>query len=172
MAGKIVVFTGDGKGKTTSAIGRALTAAGNGQKVYIAQFIKAGDSNERKALDRLADLITAESFGLGGFFGRRNPTPEDIQAARDGLEKVACVIASGDYAVMILDEANVAIKYNLFSAQDLLNILDTQADQLEMIITGRYADEKIIERADLVFEFNALKHYYNDGISARAGIEK
>lgn len=171
MKGKITVITGDGKGKTTSALGIALKAAGRGQKVYFAQFIKSGDSSEIKALKKLSDLITVEQFGLGGFFGRK-PTPEDIQAARKGLEKVATVISSGDYEVVILDEANVAIKYRLFSDQELLDIITLKSENLDVIITGRDAAHKIIEKADQVSEFKALKHYYKKGVKARVGIDK
>jgi cob(I)alamin adenosyltransferase len=171
MNGRIMVLTGDGKGKTTSALGMALKAAGSGQRVYIAQFIKAGDSSENKALKQLSELITVEQFGLGGFFGR-NPTPRDIQAARNGLEKVATVMSSGDYPVIILDEANVAIKYKLFSAQELLNIIALKPENLAVIITGRAAAHDIIEKADQVFEFKAIKHYYEKGVKARVGIDK
>jgi cob(I)alamin adenosyltransferase len=171
MKGKIIVLTGDGKGKTTSALGMALRAAGSGQRVYIAQFIKAGDYSEIKALKKLSDLIAVEQFGLGGLFGR-NPTPEDIQAARNGLEKVATVMSSGDYPVIILDEANVAIKYKLFSEQELLNIIAIKPQNLAVIITGRDADPKIIESADQAIEFKAVKHYYENGVNARVGIDK
>ena len=171
MQGKIIVLTGDGKGKTTSALGMALKAAGRGQKVYIAQFIKAGDSSENEALKKLSDLITMEQFGLGGFFGR-NPTPEDIQAARNGLEKVKTVMSSGDYMVIILDEANVAIRYKLFSEEELLNVIAIKSENLEVVITGRDAAQKIIEKADQVIEFKAIKHYYKKGVKARVGIDK
>ena len=171
MTEKLIVLTGDGKGKTTSALGMALIAAGRDQKVYIAQFIKAGDYSEIKALKRLSDLITVEQFGLGGFFGR-NPTPEDIQAARKGLKKVATVMSASDYKVIILDEANVAVKYKLFSEQELLDIIALPSENLEVILTGRYAALKILEQADQVTEFKAIKHYYNKGVKARVGIDK
>ncbi|MBT8368784.1 MAG: cob(I)yrinic acid a,c-diamide adenosyltransferase [Deltaproteobacteria bacterium] len=171
MKGQIIVLTGDGKGKTTSALGMALKAAGSGQRVYIAQFIKAGDYSEIKALKKPSDFITVEQFGLGGFFGR-NPTLEDIQAARNGLEKVAAVMSSGDYPVIILDEANVAIKYKLFSEQELLDIIAIKSDNLAVIITGRDAAPKIIESADQAIEFKAVKHYYKNGVKARVGIDK
>ena len=171
MTGKLIVITGDGKGKTTSALGMALKAAGRGHKVYIAQFIKEGDYSEIKALRRLSDLITVEQFGLGGFFGR-NPTPEDIQAARKGLEKVATVMSSDDYRVIVLDEANVAIKYKLFSEQELLDIIAISSENLEVILTGRHAARKIFEKADQVIEIKAIKHYYQKGVKARVGIDK
>ena len=171
LQGKVIVITGNGKGKTTSALGLALKAVSSGQKVYFAQFIKAGEYSEIKALKKLSDLITVEQFGLGGFFGR-NPTPEDIQAARDGLEAVAAVMSSGDYSVIILDEANVAIKYKLFSQQELLDLLAGKSENQEVIITGRDAAPKVIERADQAIEIRAVKHYYKNGVNARVGIDK
>ena len=171
MTGKVQIFTGNGKGKTTAALGQAIRAAGAGRKVFMAQFIKADIYSEIRALKRLSDLITVEQFGLGGFFGR-NPTPEDVEAARRGFEKVKKIMASGKYKLVILDEVNVAVNYSLISEQDLLDLMAAKPKDLELIITGRHASPNIIEKADQVTEIKAIKHYYQKGVKARIGIEK
>jgi len=171
MGGKIHVYTGDGKGKTTAALGLSIRAAGAGLRVFIAQFIKADEYSEIKALKRFSDLITVEQFGLGGFIGG-NPSSGDIEAAQKGIERVKDIISSGKYDVVVLDEANIAVKYTLFSEQDLLDIMDAKPKDLELVITGRGASPRIIEKADLVTEMKAVKHYFQKGVEARSGIEK
>jgi len=171
MGGKIHVYTGDGKGKTTAALGLSIRAAGAGLRVFIAQFIKADEYSEIKALKRFSDLITVEQFGLGGFIGG-NPSSGDIEAAQKGIERVKDIISSGKYDVVVLDEANIAVKYTLFSEQDLLDIMDAKSKDLELVITGRGASKKVIEKADLVTEMKAVKHYFQKGVEARSGIEK
>jgi cob(I)alamin adenosyltransferase len=171
MKGKVHVYTGDGKGKTTAALGLSIRAAGAGLRVFMAQFIKADEYSEIKALKRFSDLITVEQFGLGGFIGG-NPSAGDIEAAQKGVARVKDIISSGRYDVVVLDEANVAVKYKLFSEQDLLDIIDAKSKNLELVITGRGAPAKIIEKADLVTEMKAVKHYFRNGVEARFGIEK
>jgi cob(I)alamin adenosyltransferase len=171
MGGKIHVYTGDGKGKTTAALGLSIRAAGAGLRVFIAQFIKADEYSEIKALKRFSDLITVEQFGLGGFIGG-NPSSGDIEAAQKGIERVKDIISSGKYDVVVLDEANIAVKYTLFSEQDLLDIMDAKSKDLELVITGRGASKRVIEKADLVTEMKAVKHYFQKGVEARLGIEK
>lgn len=171
MRGNVHVFTGDGKGKTTAALGLAIRAVGAGLKVFIAQFIKSDDYSEIRALRRFSDLITVEQYGRGGFVSG-NPTPGDIEAARQGLEKVKRIMSSGEHKVVILDEANVAVNYSLFSEHDLLEVMTAKPKDMELIITGRNATPKIIEKADQVTEFKAIKHYYQKGVTARVGIEK
>jgi cob(I)alamin adenosyltransferase len=165
------VYTGNGKGKTTAAIGLAIRAAGAGLKVFIAQFIKMGDYSEIKALKRFSDLITVEQFGLGRFTNRQ-PAPEDIEAAQAGLEKVRTVMLSDEYNIIIMEEANVAAKLGLFEVQDLLKIIINKPYDKELVITGRGASPRIIEKADLVTEMKPIKHYYQKGVPARVGIEK
>ena len=171
MKGYIQVYTGNGKGKTTAAIGLSIRAAGAGLKVFIAQFIKMGEYSEIHALKRFSDLITIEQFGRGRFI-KGNPSPEDIQAAGKGLARIENIIDSREYHVMILEEANVAVTCGLFSVQELLRIIDNKPDDLELIITGRNARPEIIERADLVTEMKEIKHYFHKGVNARVGIEK
>ena len=171
MKGYIQVYTGDGKGKTTAALGLAIRAMGAGLKVYFAQFIKTGDYSEINTLRRLSDAITVEQFGHGRF-AKGKPADEDIAAARQGLKRIGEIIASGQYSVVILDEANVAVSKGLLAVEDLLEIIDVKPADMELIITGRNAPERLVDRADLVSEVNAVKHYFQKGVKARIGIEK
>ena len=171
MKGYVQVYTGDGKGKTTAAIGLAIRAAGAGLKVFIAQFLKAGKYNELKALSRFSDLIKIKQYGRGCLiYG--SPEEEDIRAAKKGLEEVKNVIRSGEYDLVILDEANIATYYNLFTADELLELIRSRPENVEIVITGRMADPKIIAEADLVTEMKEIKHYYQKGVIAREGIER
>jgi len=171
MHGYIQVYTGNGKGKTTASFGLALRAAGAGLKVYIAQFVKGMEYSELKSIQRFSDLIQLKQYGRRCFI-HNDPAPEDFDAARDALNELKHIISSGTYHVVILDEANIATYYNLISVDDLLALLDVKPDHVEIIVTGRYAHEKLIERADLVTEMREIKHYYSQGIQARTGIEK
>ena len=171
MKGYVQVYTGDGKGKTTAAIGLSIRAAGAGLKVYIAQFIKMGDYSEIKALKKFSDLITVEQFGLGRFI-KGKPSQEDIVAAQAGIEKVKSLMASQDYDIIILEEANVAAKCGLISVNDLLDMISSKPENMELVITGRGADPEVVEKADLVTEMKEIKHYFRKGVPAREGIEK
>ena len=168
--GCVQVYTGDGKGKTTAALGLALRAAGAGLHVFIAQFIKGIHSSELDALQRYSDLITIRQYGRGGFI-RKEPEPEDIEAAEKGLAEARAAIESGEYDVVILDEANVAVHFGLFGVEELLALLDVRPEQVELVITGRKAPAELIARADLVTEMREVKHYYAAGVAARRGIE-
>lgn len=171
MKSYVHVYTGEGKGKTTAALGLAIRAAGAGHKVFLAQFIKGGSYSELNALKRFDDLITVEQFGKGRFINGK-PSEADISAARNGMKKMKDILASGDYKVVILDEANIALHYNLFTAEELIDLVDSRAEDTELIITGRKACPEILEKADLVTEMRAIKHYYKEGVRARVGIEK
>ena len=171
MKGYIQVYTGNGKGKTTAAFGLALRAVGAGLKVYIAQFVKGIEYSELKSVEKLSDFITLRQYGLG-FFVNRDPDKEDIRAAREGLKEVQEIMCSGMYDLIILDEANIATHYDLFSVEDLLDFMRAKPENVELVITGRMADPRIIESADLVTEMKEIKHYYHNGIEARIGIEK
>jgi cob(I)alamin adenosyltransferase len=171
MKGYIQVYTGNGKGKTTAALGLAIRAAGAGLKVFIAQFIKMGEYSEIKALKRFKDLITVEQFGTGRFI-KDKPSASDIEIARKGIEKIKAAFTSGQYNVVIMEEANVAAKLGLLSVENILKIMDEKPKDVELIITGRGADSRIIEKADLVTEMKEVKHYFQKGVKARTGIEK
>ena len=171
MKGYIQVYTGSGKGKTTAALGLALRAAGAGFRVYIAQFVKGMKYSELDILPRLSDYITLKQYGRDCFI-EREPTNEDIQAAQEGLKEVKEIMCSGAYQMIILDEANIATYFNLFSVDDLLDFMRAKPEGVELVITGRKADTRVIEAADLVTEMKEIKHYYQKGIEARSGIEK
>jgi len=171
MKGYIHIYTGDGKGKTTAALGLALRAAGAGLSVYIAQFLKKGEYSEIKALDRFSDCITLEQFGLGRFV-RGNPQKEDIAAAARGLKAIKSVMSGQKHQVIVMDEANVAVSCGLFTINELLEIIDLKPEGVELVLTGRGAAPEIMERADLVSEVKSLKHYFQNGVKARIGIEK
>ncbi len=170
MKGYIHVYTGNGKGKTTAALGLALRAVGAGKKVYFAQFVKGKIYSEIDAINRYIPEITVKQYGRGCFIVDE-PTSEDIQAAKEGLEEVGAVIRSGKYDVVVLDEATIALHYKLFSVEELIAVLQEKHEETEIAITGRYAPEELIEIADLVTEMKEIKHYYTKGISARKGIE-
>ena len=168
--GYIQVYTGNSKGKTTAALGLALRAAGTGLKVFMAQFIKKRRCSEHKALERLKDLITIRQYGAG-FLKKGKPEGSDIEAARKGFEEVKKIISSKAYDMVILDEINVALYHNLLNIDDVLNLLEKKPANIEIVLTGRYADKRIIKKADLVTEMKEIKHYYKKGVKARRGIE-
>ena len=173
MKGYIQVYTGKGKGKTTAAFGLALRAAGAGMKVFIAQFLKGKEYSELKSIRKFEDLITVRQYGRGRFIRKgSNPDREDIILAAEGLKEVIEILKSGEYQLVILDEANIAVHFNLFPVSELLKIMDAKPDHVELVITGRNADTRVLERADLVTEMCAVKHYYDRGVRERTGIEK
>lgn len=171
MQGYIQVYTGDGKGKTTAAIGLAVRAAGAGLKVFIAQFLKLGEYSEIKSLKKFPEHIQVEQFGMGRF-RQGKPLPEDVASAKIGLEKLKAVMASGLFDIVIIEEGNVAVWKGLFSEQALLDIIDAKPVRLELVITGRGATQRVIDKADLVTEMKRIKHYYYKGVRGRIGIEK
>jgi cob(I)alamin adenosyltransferase len=171
MQGYVQVYTGDGKGKTTAALGLALRAAGAGLKVFIGQFIKSMPYNEIKALERFSDQITIAQFGRGCFI-RGNPCQADIDMARQALADIGAALTSGQYDVVIADEANVAYGCKLILEADLVALIEKRPPHVELVLTGRNAPPAVIQRADLVTEMKAVKHYYDKGILARDGIEK
>ncbi len=165
------VYTGNGKGKTTAALGLSLRAAGAGLKVFIAQFIKKRRCSEHDIIrERFSDLITVKQFGEG-FILKRTITQFDIKSAQKGLAEIRNAIESDEYDVVILDEVNVAVHYNLISVADLLDIMKKKPKGIELVITGRYADERVIEKADLVTEMMEIKHYKEKEVKSRRGIE-
>jgi cob(I)alamin adenosyltransferase len=171
--GRIQVYTGNGKGKTTAALGLALRAAGHGMRTFIAQFLKGQPSGEIEALKRLEPLIRVEQFGRKGFIlVGDGPDEADLERARQGLRRVREVLDSGEFRVVVLDEVNTAVHLKLLTESEVLDVMARKPEGVELILTGRYAPEAFLERADLVTEMKSLKHYYDAGVSAREGIEK
>jgi len=171
MAGYVHVYTGEGKGKTTAAMGLALRAAGAGWKVFIGQFAKGTAGSELVALDRFADRITVRQFGSGRFV-HGCPPADDLAAARRGLAEACEALTSGQYSLVILDEANTGPALRLFPLEDLLALVDHKPPEVELVLTGRWADPRVMARADLVTEMRAVKHYYRAGVTGRMGIEQ
>jgi len=171
--GYIQVYTGNGKGKTTAALGLALRAAGHRQRVYIGQFLKGQLYGELLSAKMLAPYITIEQFGRKGFIHvTKDPDEEDIKKTRRGLKKCLGAMLSLRYKIIILDEINVAVYFKLLSEKEVLEFLDQKPEEVEVILTGRYAPASFLKRADLVTEMKEKKHYYKKGVKAREGIEK
>ncbi|MGD8254932.1 MAG: cob(I)yrinic acid a,c-diamide adenosyltransferase [Syntrophobacterales bacterium] len=171
MKGYVQVYTGDGKGKTTAAIGLAIRALGAGWRVFIAQFLKSGEYSEHKALAQFSDHLTIKTYGRNVFI-KGEPEEEDRRLAQEAYQEIAEIVAAGQYRLVILDEANVAVHYGLITVAQILDLIDRKAEEVELLITGRYAHSQLIERADLVTEMSAVKHYFDRGIKARVGVEK
>jgi cob(I)alamin adenosyltransferase len=169
--GLVFVYTGDGKGKTTAAMGQALRAIGHGMKVLVLQFMKGKKYGEVLAAEKYLPDLTIYQCGLDSFVMRKNPAPVDIDLAQQGLEMAKKAISSGDYQMVILDEINVAMDFGLLSIEDVAAMIKGKAPAVDLILTGRYAPPEIIELADTVSDVQEIKHHYTKGIKERAGIE-
>lgn len=165
----IQVYTGNGKGKTTAALGLALRAAGAGLRVYIAQFMKSGVYSEVQAVKKMKN-ITLEQFGKRGFI-RRQPVEEDIKLAEQGFKKIERIVSDGNYDVIVLDEINMALHLKLLNVQTVIDLANRVSLKTELIFTGRCAPPEIIRIADLVSRIEDVKHYYKKNLPARRGIE-
>ena len=173
MTGYIQIYTGDGKGKTTAALGLALRAAGRGIRTYIAQFLKAQPTGEIEAIKKLAPLVRIEQFGREGFITVKDaPGDEDIERAKAGLAKAREAMLSGAYRIVVLDEVNTAVHFKILPEKDVLDFIDERPAAIELVLTGRYAPASFVDQADLVTEMKAVKHYFDRGVKAREGIEK
>ena len=172
--GYIQVYTGDGKGKTTAAIGLAIRAAGRGKKSFIAQFMKKGDYGELIAIrEFLADLIHINQFGTPDFhFTGDSVSDRERSVALEGIEAVNAAMKSGQYDILILDEINVLLYFKIVDTSRVVKIIDDKPDHIELILTGRNAPAEILDRADLITEMKNVKHYFDQNVLARSGIEK
>lgn len=169
--GIVQVYTGNGKGKTSAAFGLALRAIGRGLKVYVIQFIKGGfDYGELYVVDKLPNF-RLKAFGRGRFVTEKPPGKEDIKLAQEALQLAKEVVKSGKYDIVILDEINVALNLKLIKIEEVLELIKNKPKHVELVLTGRYAPDEIIEAADLVTEMKEVKHPYNKGFQARKGIE-
>jgi len=167
--GYIQVYTGNGKGKTTAALGVALRAVCAGNKVFFGQFMKGQDYSEKKAVKLLPGL-TMEQFG-GPCFINGTPTEKDISDAKAGLQRMREVLSSGEYDLVVFDEINTSLFFKLVTVDEVMAVLDLKPEKTEVILTGRYAPQEIIDRADLCTEMKEIKHYYNAGVDSRVGVE-
>jgi cob(I)alamin adenosyltransferase len=170
--GFIQVYTGNGKGKTTAAIGQAIRAAGAGMKTYFVQFMKEYPYSEIEALKLYSDNVIIEQFCGDDFVLRKELPPKtEIDRAEEGLNKAKSLMLSGEFDLIVLDEVLVSIYFKLLTTEDVLNIMKCKPETVELILTGRYCPQEIIANADLVTEMKEIKHYYTKGVTSRKGIE-
>jgi cob(I)alamin adenosyltransferase len=167
--GCLQVYTGNGKGKTTAAIGLAVRALGAGMKVFFGQFVKYGEYSEIAVLTSLENLVLRQ-YGAEGFIMGK-PAASDIAAAARGASDAKDALAGGDFGLVVLDEVNVAYSLGMISLPELLAIAAARNDRTELVMTGRGAPQELVEAADLVTEMREVKHYFNAGLKARKGIE-
>ena len=170
--GYIQVYTGNCKGKTTATLGLAFRAMGHGLKTYIGQFMKSQPYGEVNSARRVAPFITIEQYGQNGLIHvKSSPAKKDISAAKQGLQRAEERLLSGDYSIVALDEIFTACYFRLISAEDILSLIAAKPPGVELVLTGRYAPQEVIDAADLVTEMREVKHYYHQGVAARTGIE-
>lgn len=190
--GYVQVYTGNGKGKTTAAIGLTVRALGAGKRVLFLQFMKAKVYSEHKILPGISPNLTLETVGKPFFvvkegcmpeeelakwrdkvviFPPGNPPPEYLEIVAKGLKRAKEAVTGGEYDLVVLDEINVALFFELVTWEQLLEIIDSKLENVELVLTGRGATPELIDRADLVTEMCEIKHYYTRGIDARIGIE-
>jgi cob(I)alamin adenosyltransferase len=168
--GYIHIYTGDGKGKTTAAFGLAVRALCAGKSVYIGQFVKSMKYNETRIAEKF-DKVVIEQFGDGCML-TREATDDDVRMAHEGLARCKEVLLSGIYDVVILDELTIAVFLSLLQLEEVLNLLRNKRPETEVVITGRYASQELIDMADLVTDMREVKHYYTQGVLSRDGIDR
>ena len=172
--GLTIVYTGNGKGKTTAALGLCLRAVGHGNKIRIVQFLKSDwPYGELEGLKRLEPEVQIDVLGAGcvGIMDDNKPIEEHRQAAQKCLEAVREIIESDKYDIVVLDEINVAAELKLISTEDILELINIKPARLNLVITGRYADQRVIEKSELVTEMKEIKHPFQKGQLARKGID-
>jgi len=169
--GCIQIFTGDGKGKTTAALGVAIRAAGYGMKTYMGQFMKGRHYGELTAL-KDHPCITIEQYGDADCVHRKKITKKDMDQAQQGLKRAREMMLSNQFDIIILDEINVAIWFGLVKKENVMEVLRERPEHVEVILTGRRAPQSLVDIADLVSDIQEIKHYYNLGVKARTGIER
>lgn len=169
--GLVYIFTGDGKGKTSAATGVVLRALGHGMKVHITYFMK-GDYpyGERAMLSKLPN-VTMASFGTTEFVDPANVKPEDIEQARQALATAREAMLSGNYDLVVLDEVNVAVAFKLIELDEVIKLIEDKPKNVDLILTGRKANTKLVQIADTVTEMLKIKHPYDEGVLARKGID-
>jgi cob(I)alamin adenosyltransferase len=169
--GLIQVYTGDGKGKTTCALGLALRAVGQGFKVAMVQFLKGRETGESRAAARLAPDMTLRFFGRPGRVNLKSPAPDDLARVRAAWDFARGVIEAGEHDLVILDEINLALTHGLIPLEEALTLLKRRPPGVEVVLTGRRAPQELMDIADLVTEMHPVKHYFQAGVRARRGIE-
>ncbi len=169
--GTVQVYTGNGKGKTTSALGLALRACGHGLKVLMIQFMKGSANYGEVMISNKVPGFTLIQSGLPTFVEKDNPSEEDLRLAREGLGLAVKAVDEISCDILILDEINVAVDYGLVSVKDVLDLIRRRPPTMEVVLTGRYAPDEFLEVADLVTEMKEVRHHYASGLQMREGIE-
>jgi len=169
--GIVMVITGNGKGKTTAAVGQALRAIGHGRRVFMIQFMKGRKYGEVLAAEKAFPDFTIRQSGLDSFVMRDNPAPVDIELARAGLDLARQTITAGAHDLVILDEINVALDFKLIPLAEVVELVVNKPAAVDLILTGRYAPPEIVDLADTVSEIQEIRHHYAKGIKERAGME-
>jgi cob(I)alamin adenosyltransferase len=168
--GYIHVYTGNGKGKTTSAIGLGIRVTGAGLKVHLLQFMKGRRYSELNTLDKIKNF-TYSQHGRDEFVNKKKPEKIDIDMAQEGFKYAKKLIKSNKYDLIILDEINVAVDFNLIDIEDVLKLIMGKPEKLELVLTGRYVNPKIIKTAEYVTEMLEIMHPYQKGVQARKGFD-
>jgi cob(I)alamin adenosyltransferase len=168
--GKIHIYTGSGKGKTTAAIGLGIRATGANNKVFMIQFMKGRRYSELESLDKIKNFDYIQ-FGRDEFVSKEKPAEIDINLAKKGFDFAKKIMSSNKYDMLILDELNVAVDFNLISLEKVIKLINQKPDKMELILTGRYAHPELVKIADVVTEMLEIKHPYHSGIMARKGID-
>jgi cob(I)alamin adenosyltransferase len=170
--GMIHIYTGNGKGKTTAALGLVFRASGHGMRSIILQFMKGQNTGEQKAAEKLRNFITIEQYGSKEFY---KPESSDYIIhrgfAKKGYDRALACIASDAFDMVVLDEIFGTFNNGLISYEEILALIDAKHDNVELIFTGRDAPSDLFERCDLVTEMNEIKHYHSEGVGAREGVE-
>jgi cob(I)alamin adenosyltransferase len=167
----IQIYIGNGKGKTTAALGLAMRAAGHGLRVLIIQFMKGKINYGELETVKKLENISIEQHGRPDFVNPEKPDPEDVRLAEKGLSRAREAVMSNDYDVLVLDEINVAVSFGLLKVADVVKLLEKAPKNVELILTGRYMPEEFARYADLITECREVKHYFNKGTTARKGFD-
>ena len=167
----IHIYTGNGKGKTTAALGQALRAVGHGLKVLMIQFMKGQINYGELKSARHLPLLEIEQFGRAEFVNPEHPEEIDRELARKAMLRAQQAIQKKRYDMVILDEINVAVHFGLISIGEVLALLKRTPRDVDVVLTGRYMPEQFAEHADLISDIREVKHHFHDGVSARKGIE-
>lgn len=169
--GLLMVYSGQGKGKTTAALGMALRAVGHGMKVLMIQFMKGDPDYGELQAARLLPGLEIVQKGRPAFVKPGEPGAEDLRLAREGLDLGEQALSGGDWDLVILDELNVAIDYGLLTLAEVIRVLDARSEAVNVVITGRGAHPELVKRADMASEVLEIKHHFHAGVEARKGIE-
>ncbi len=169
--GLIQVYTGNGKGKTTAALGQGLRAVGHGMRVVVVQFMKGSPSYGELTASSFLPGFKIFQVGRHEFVDKQNPDPVDVAMAQDGYRLAQRILLAGECDMLILDEINVALDFGLLDWHQVKELVGLKPPQLDLVLTGRYAPPALLEMADLVTEMVEVKHHYQAGVQARAGIE-